>query len=143
MAKKQTTKATWGWVIGKAPAPKLSASDKIRIEAQFADLVKRLGEEYCKEETPEKDAQGLAYPISIYTKWYRNFLSICINCRNPHENAIAPYYEYKLARIEVVGKDAFKLAYFRHTGEWFTLPIDHNLETAIQSIETDPWFEMY
>ena len=56
------------------------------------------------------------------------------------ENAIEPEFESPFARIEYLSRDRFDLAYFRHTGQWWTVYRDLSLAEALSLMETEGIF---
>lgn len=139
---KTKKKAVWGWVK-ETPKTPTSSLNKAAIEASFQDILETLRAKDCKVETPENDASLGLYPIEVGFKWHQRFLYIAYNQRDAREGVIAPYWEYRTARIECTSNTTFNLAYFRHTGQWWTIYEGLNLEDAKESILNDPWFNMF
>lgn len=60
---------------------------------------------------------------------------------SPGPNRIAPFFEIGFARMEFVGDDRFDLAYFRHTGKWWTIYSDLTLDEALDLVKSGGHFQ--
>ena len=138
---KSKKKAVWAWVKTPQKTP-ASALDKTVIEASFQDLLETLRLRHCKAETAENDASLGFYAIEVYFKWHQRFLYICYNQRDAREGVIAPYWEYRIARIQCMSNTTFNLAYFRHTGKWEPIHEGFKIEDTKKAILHDPWFDI-
>jgi hypothetical protein len=58
----------------------------------------------------------------------------------PKPEYIAPGFETGLARLTYKSPDSFDLAYFRHTGQWFTVLYDISLSDCLERVKSDPIF---
>ena len=59
--------------------------------------------------------------INIHWKQRGNFVHFKTTYKDIRRNAVREEYEYPFARLEYTNEDLFHLAYFRHTGEWWTI----------------------
>ena len=68
----------------------------------------------------------------IYTKWHGHSLILIAKC---HGGGVADRrvddFETKSGRLTLTGVDTFDVAYFRHTGRWWTIHSDVTFETAL------------
>ena len=118
------------WAPSKTDKPKVPDNLKKEVQTKADDLVEKvLKPKYIK---PPPEGSEWNYPIDIWTKWNRSFFYFTSTWACPGPNAIAPTFENPFARMEYVDNRRFNLAYFRHTGEWWTihkgLPLDECLE---------------
>lgn len=87
---------------------------------------------------PDEEVQ-FGYRTGYYTKWYRHFFYIMEQCRYPPGRGyIAETAEFGVARIECIGNNDFNIAYFRHTGQWWTLREELTLDEVIDMLKTEP-----
>lgn len=89
---------------------------------------------------------------SLFTKWHRSFIYLCYTCRLKDseaveaalaefkDNVIREAIEERFTRLECIAPDQFNLAYFRHTGKWWTTHENITLEAALTTIRE---YEIY
>ncbi len=80
------------------------------------------------------------YLSDIYSKWHGRFFYICGVFSCPDPNALSPSFDAKIARFEFVADKRFDVAYMRHTGQWYLLYEDIDIEEAFSIIEDSPHF---
>jgi hypothetical protein len=73
--------------------------------------------------------------VDVYWKQYRHFIHFKAVFHDLRPNIREETYEFPIARLEYSGDKLFHLAYFRHTGEWWTITFDNG-------ISLDECFEM-
>jgi hypothetical protein len=137
MAKKTTkpkAKAVYAWVF----CPTATDKDKITISKQFEPVI----EELKKNITPLPEPQEINHCIDIFCKWNKNFFYIMQKFKTG-KGGIVDYFDMGLARLEFYGEGKFNLAYFRYTGQWFTIDQNISTEDAQKSILEDSWFQVF
>ena len=80
------------------------------------------------------------YLSNIYSKWHGRFFYICGVFTCPRPNALSPSFDTKIARFEFISDKRFNVSYMRHTGQWFQLYEDIDIEEAFSIIEDSPHF---
>jgi len=130
-------KKTWVYAPKKA---------KVKVSNDVKERVKKRADKFIDSvlkpnhlKPPPKDAQ-FNYIADIYSKWHRHFLYFCAEYHCPGENAIAPSFESKFARLEYLPGECYTLAYMRHTNQWLEINHDISLEEAFRQIEDGPHF---
>ncbi len=68
------------------------------------------------------------------------FLKDNILYEDKREDVIRPTFENKYARIEFLKEEKHNLAYFRHTGKWWTTEYEITLKKALSEIKTNAVF---
>lgn len=137
MAKKNQ-KAVWGYFpTKKSNVP--TKAQKAAITAKFAPLVQRLNDELPPLEEPQVRNQC----IRVFTKWWRNFFYVMQEYKCPPEGYTAPGFEIGVSRMEFHAENSFDIAYFRHTGQWWVIAEGLTLEECLESVEKDPWFQVF
>ena len=128
------------WAPSKMLKPKVPDGLKKEVQAKADDLVaKVLTPKYIKP-PPKKPRWN--YPIELWTKWHRSFFYFGSTWASPGPNRIAPTFENRFARMEYVGDRLFNLAYFRHTGEWWTIHKGLTLAECLELIGEDGPFSL-
>ena len=90
---------------------------------------------------PEIRPTQFNYPVDIFGKWHGGRYRFIQRFRSDRpENSLDPEFDSPFARIEYAGRDRFHLAYFRHTGRWWTLYRGVSLAEALSILETDGIF---
>lgn len=90
---------------------------------------------------PEIRPTQFNYPVDIFGKWHGRRYRFIQRFRGDRPgNEPAFEFDRPFARIEYVGPDRFDLAYFRHTGQWWTLLRGISLAEALSILETDGIF---
>ena len=122
----------------KVEKPKISATEKAEVQSKADQLIETvLKPTHIK---PPDPGSNFNYIADFKSKWIgSSFYMISIyNC--PAENAIAPSFESKFARLEYAGNNRYHLSFMRHTGSWVNLLAEATLDDCMGSIEDDPWF---
>ena len=132
MAKK-VSKSRKVWVY----APTATPAQKLAIEKDFEPIIEAIK----KNLQPLPEPQEYNHCIDIFGKWRGNHYSIMQKFKTG-KNAMVEYFDVGLARLEYYGQDRFNLAYFRHTGQWFTIFENISTEDAKKTILEDTWFQM-
>ena len=105
MAKRQQV-----WVYSPPRTAKPKAPESLKAEAQVRanELVETvLKPQHIK---PPPEGERFDYIVDLSTRWHRSTLYFCATYRCPGPNAISPYFETKIARLEYAGGDRFNLA---------------------------------
>lgn len=136
------TKYIWVHSPSKHEKPKVPEAEKQAITQQVQALIDiDFVPRYLN-----RDQNAYVKIESLFTKWHRSFIYICYNCRlkDPEatrarlpefkRNMIKDVIEYQCARLEYIAPDRFHLAYFRHTGKWWTTDENITLKTALKKI---------
>jgi hypothetical protein len=123
----------WGYTSDRRVKPKVPDGLKKEVQTKADELVEKvLTPKYIKP-PPKKPRWN--YPIELWTKWNRSFFYFGSTWASPGPNRIAPTFESCYARMEYVGDQHFNLAYFRHTGKWWTVYEGLTLGECLNSIE--------
>lgn len=135
MAKRQKTRV---YSPQRQPKPKVPEAVKTDLEAKANGL----GDSILKPMhiKPPREDEQFNYIVDIYTKWYRNYFYFCAKYRCPGQNAIAPFFEAKFARLGYIGNGCFNLSYMRHTGKWYEIYPELSLEECLAAIRNEPHF---
>lgn len=128
----------WAFSPQKSPKSKVPEDVKLEVETKAKELVESsLKPEYIK---PPPEEMRFNYVVDIYTKWYRNYFYFCATYACP-DQAIAPSFETKFARMEYAGERLFNLSYMRHTGTWFEIFRDLSIDECLETIKNFPHFQ--
>ena len=131
---------SWGYAPDRRIKPKVPDDLKKEVQTKADDLVANvLTPKYIKP-PPKKPRWN--YPIELWTKWHRSFFYFGSTWASPGPNRIAPTFENRYARMEYVGDGKFNLAYFRHTGEWWTTHKGLTLGKCLKLIGEDGPFSL-
>jgi hypothetical protein len=133
-------KKMWVFSPPKTPAPKVPANVKAEIETRANELVTQLKRKRIHP-PPAADEFQINYLTDIYTKWYRHYFYVCAKYCVPGPNALVPFFEVKLARLEYIEPNCFNLSFMRYTGEWVLLHSNLTLDDCLTSIAEEPYFE--
>jgi hypothetical protein len=134
---KKMAKKTWVYAPKKA---------KVSVAKDVKERVKTRADKFIdtvlkpKHIKPPSKNSTLNYIVDIYSKWYRHYFYFCAKYNCTGENAIAPSFETKFARLEYLPGESYILAYMRHTNQWFELIHDISLENAFREIKDGPHF---
>ena len=133
--------ARGGWIyVGSRMKSFVPPAEKLQImrtcEAFIADTIK-------PRAIPKKVSTDRNYPIDVVGKWLANRYRIILRMKTTGANATVPEFDWPIARIGYVNKDLFDLDFYRHTGEWITLHQRITLAEALESIATEPFFQLY
>ncbi|MDA1185546.1 MAG: hypothetical protein O2930_12995 [Acidobacteria bacterium] len=60
------------------------------------------------------------YPVEVFSQWRGKALYLCARYRTP-SGRVEDDFVVRQSRMTVTGFGRFDLAYFRHTGRWFTV----------------------
>ena len=114
-------------------------ADKAAITKAFEPVVETLK----KQIPPLVEPQKFNQCVDIFTKWHGKYFYIMqlYKCP-PNKGYSVENFEAGIARLEFMGDNGFNLAYFRHTGQWFTISQGISLEECKNSILNDPWFQV-
>ena len=130
----------WTRAPSKTDKPKVPDELKKEVQAKADCLVEKvLKLKYIKP--PPKKPQW-NYPIELWTKWHGCFFYFGSTWASPGPNQIAPSFENRFARLEYIGGRRFNLAYFRHTGEWWTIHKGLSLSKCLKLIGEDGPFTL-
>ncbi len=132
-----------GWVrLTAAEAKAFSAESKQAIKAK----VDRIIEQQMKPATLTSRGRraGFGDVQELYTKWQGDHLILIAKRRGGRVvDRQVEDFETKSGRLTLVGVDLFDVAYFRHTGRWWTIQTACSLETALQYLRKPsplwPW----
>ncbi len=125
------------WIYSKASPKTVPDGLRQELSAKAAALIEtHLRPKYIQPPTNPQ----FNYVIDIFTKWRgRNFYFMSkYACPGP--NRISPHFEIGFARLTFVGGDRFDLAYFRHTGKWWTVFPALTADEALELVRTEGLF---
>ncbi len=136
--KKASKKSTWGWVKSNDPG-KPSDREKAKATELFAPWVKQQKNELPPIVEPQKFNQA----VDIYTRWRGSYFYVMSYYKCPERpEYMAKGFESGVARLTYKSPDCYDVAYFRHTGQWWTFLFDLPLEQAFQEIKINPIFSL-
>ena len=138
MAKKASkkSKSTWVWVKFNTPE-KPSDAEKEKVTATFAPWIQQQKNAIPPLSQPQKYNEV----AEIFTKWRGSHFYVMHYYKCPDlPTSMAKGFESGLARLTYKAPDRYDLAYFRHTGKWWTLKFDLSLGQAFKAVSTDPTF---
>ncbi len=121
----------------------LTAQKKVMTEAdktKLADLFEPLINDYKKKFILENPNKKQNYIVDFYSKFYRGFFYLCATYKAEYEERIHDEFENKFARLEFVEPNKYNLAYYRHTGQWWTVENDVMAEYCFKNIKDNPLF---
>ncbi len=124
----------WQQSTPRKTSVKIPDAAKKQIQEQCDRFIEStLKPQHLKRNSPDS---FLGSCEEISGKWYRSFF---------HFYAIKQYsrsenlpIEIRFARLEYRGENQFNLAYFRHTGQWWTIQEGISLEACFREIEINP-----
>jgi hypothetical protein len=122
----------------KSTKTTLPDSLKAELEAKANTLI----EEVLKPRyvLPPPNEGHFNYIIDIGAKWSRNSFLIFSTYACPGPNALAPTFEAKFAKLEILGRGLFALSFMRHTGKWVGIYESLSVDECLKAIQDDPWF---
>jgi hypothetical protein len=99
------------------------------LEAKFARLLERRA----------FDPGPFNYPIAVFSEWRGKAFYLCVpyraRSRKPEDDFIVRH-----TRMTLTGFGRFDLAYFRHTGKWFTVFVGLTAAECFREIEENEIF---
>lgn len=127
--KKKPTKKQWVLVATKiANNAILTQEQKDKTSLFFEPLIT-----HFNSELQNRIANSNSYKNGIiYTKWYRNYFYFCEQYDNDAES--------KFVRLEFINDDQFSFSYFRHTGQWWLVYENIDLEKCVVEMQGNPNF---
>ena len=128
-------KKGWTWAPSRRIKPKVPDDLKAEVSAKANELVEAFLKPNFIKKPPKKPRWN--YIIDIHTKWLRSFFYFIATFRSPGPTAITPTFEAPFTRLEFVGKQKFKMAYMRHTGEWWEIRTGLTLEECMEEIKEE------
>lgn len=131
------SKKQWVYTPPKPTKPKLPSDIRALLEQKVNELLPRLKTRFLKPPPTDWDFNYLS---DIWTKTYRHYFYFCGTYTCPGPNALVPHFEVQFARLEYAGQERFHLSYMRHTGKWWELYQDLELDEALNMVETEPYF---
>lgn len=87
-----------------------------------------------------RPSEQFNYPVDIFGKWHGGKYRFIQRFRSDREDALESEFDSSFARLEYVSRDCFHLAYFRHTGQWWTVHRGVTLAEALSLLETEGIF---
>lgn len=129
------TKKVW---VPSASIKKTSLTEqqKQELTTLFEPLINHYKQKYIIAEPNKKHN----YIIDFYSKSYRSFFYLCAKFKAEYPNRILDEFENKFARLEFVEPNKYNLAYYRHTGQWWTVENDVMAEYCFKNIKDNPLF---
>jgi hypothetical protein len=140
MAKKASKKSKSIWVWAKSNTPgKASEAEKEKVTATFAPWIARQKQEIPPLEEPQQFNQV----VDIYTRWRASYFYVMSYYKCPNRpEFIGEGFESGVARLTYKAPNCYDVAYFRHTGQWWTFLFDLTLEQAFEEVTTSPTFSI-
>ncbi len=121
----------------------LTSQKKVMTEAdktQLTNLFEPLINDYKKKFIEAKPNKKENYIVNFYSKFYRGFFYLCAEYKAEYENRTLDGFEEKFARLEFVETNKYNLAYFRHTGQCWTIDENVTAEYCLKNIKDNPLF---
>ena len=128
------------WMSGPAKqrTTALPGTLKDEVDTKVGELIE--GVLKPRHVKPPPEGSQFNYITDITAKWIGSTCYFISTYACPGPNAIAPTFEEKFARLELVGNAKFNLSFMRHTGKWVELYASISLDDCIKAIQDDPWF---
>ena len=125
--------------------PKKTISDRAKVRVQSA--CDQFLEKYLRPRfVCPFSAKNKKEPQCIDIGWKQrgNFIYFKAIYKDMRRNAMLEEYDYPLARLEYMDTNLFNLAYFRHTGEWWTITHGrgNSLSECLDLIQKLPHFKV-
>ena len=125
---------------------KRTVSDRARLRTQL--MCDQFLEEYLRPSSVRPfNAKNKKEPqcIDICWKWRGNFVYFKAIYKDMRRDVLQEQYDDPFIRLEYMGEDLFHLAYFRHTGEWWTITYDKgkSLKECFKLIRKLPHFQVF
>jgi hypothetical protein len=114
----------------------MTEADKTQLTVMFESLITDYKKKFI-EAMPNKKEN---YIVNFYSKFYRGFFYLCAEYKAEYENRILDGFEEKFARLEFVETNRYNLAYYRHTGQWWTVENNVTPEFCLECITNNPLF---
>lgn len=90
-------------------------------------------------ELRERDPGPFNYPVEVFSEWRGKAFYFCARYRTqsgrPEDDFVV-----RQSRMTLTGFGRFDLAYFRHTGRWFTVHRGLTVKECIREIEGNEFF---
>jgi hypothetical protein len=116
-----TRKSTSGWrKLSQAEVAVFSTENKRLVKAKVDLII----EGHMKPAVIKPAGRRAAFAdvLDIYTKWHGDSLVLIARRRGGQVmEQDVPEFETRSGRLTLVGDNLFDLAYFRHTGRWWTI----------------------
>jgi hypothetical protein len=128
----------WGFSAEKSPKTSLPGTLKDEVETKANELIENVLKPGNIQPPPEGSQSN--YIIDIKTKWIGSTCYSISIYACPGPNAIAPTFEEKFVRMELIGDAKFNLSFMRHTGKWVGLYAGLSVDACLKAIQDDPWF---
>ncbi len=103
----------WEWVPAKVPGALREQVDRWAqdwLASKFSRLL----------ELRAKDPGPFNYPVEVFSEWRGKAFYVCARYRARSRKAEDDFV-VRQTRMTMTGFGRFELAYFRHTGRWFTV----------------------
>jgi hypothetical protein len=117
-------RGVWG-LSAKKSGFKLAPHEKLAIGETCEKIVSDIFIPHC---LPTVTPSDFNYPIKISGGWYGQSYRFATRYRSGFPENLGEEFDAPFSRIEFVARDRANLAYFRHTGQWWT--IFHAMPTA-------------
>jgi hypothetical protein len=139
MPKKSTSKSAksyWDWgpsTVSSTP----SDAEKTKVSKLFEPWIAEMKADL----PPLQQPQDFNQVIDYFARWKGSSFYIIEHYKAADlPNVIKDHFEVGLARLTYKSSNAYDLAYFRHTGKYFTIFYDLTLEQAFDEVKTNPIF---
>jgi hypothetical protein len=115
------------------------------VPVQLRQQVDRWANEWIKQkfarglELRSADPGPFNYPIAVYSEWRGTSFYICARYRTPSRRSEEDFVG-RSARMTLKGFGRFDLAFFRHTGKWFTTDYALTAAECFEEIEENEVF---
>ncbi len=126
------TKKAWVFTSQK----KITEKDKAELTNLFEPLIADYKAKFINAK-PNKQEN---YVVNFYSKFYSRFFYLCAEYKAEYEGRRFDGFEEKFARLEFVETNKYNLAYFRHTGQWWTVEYNVTPEFCLKYITNNGLF---
>jgi hypothetical protein len=129
---KQLTTSRGAWVkLTPAEVAAFSDDNKQMIKRKVDEIIERHMKPKVLERPHARPAFGDI--VDVYTKWHGPSLILLVKRRGGVlGNKRIEEFVTKSGRLTLTGVEAFDIAYFRHTGRWWTILQGCTLEAALR-----------
>ena len=74
------------------------------------------------------------YIVGFESRWHGGFFYLVAKYASPGPHAISPFFDQPFARLTYDGDGSFRLAYMRHTGQWWEIRSGLDMDEALEIV---------
>ena len=120
------------WVLAKVPTDL-----RLQVDRWAADWLPKKFSRLL--ELRAADPGPFNYPVEVFSEWRGKAFYLCARYR-ARSRRLEDDFVVRSARLTMTGFGRFDLAYFRHTGRWFTVDRGLTVAECVREIENNEVF---